>query len=320
MSLSVIILAGGTGSRMKSAKPKVLHSLANKPLVEHVINTVSTLGAEEVFVVHGHMGQDVRDAMSHCDHLKWVEQAERLGTGHAVQQVLPYLNTDNKILILYGDVPLIKVGTLEQLIQSTSSNQVGLLTAEVHNPKGLGRIVRDQYRQVYSIVEEKDASELERQITEINTGIYCVPGKHLATWLPKLDKKNAQGEYYLTDIVAFARQDKVAINISQPGEVEEIYGANTRAELAKLESIYQVWQTHALMDQGVTLMDPSRVDIRGTVTAERDCTLDVNVILEGTVHLSEGCFIGHNVHLKNVTVGKGVCVEPNAVVENTSLK
>lgn len=316
MGLSVIVLAGGTGSRMMSKHPKILHKLGGKRLVEHVIDTVQALNPDQFFVVYGHMGDLVKSKLS-SHNLTWVEQKERLGTGHAVQQVLPQLDLNNQTLILYGDVPLISADTLSHLVESTVENQLGLLTAEVDNPKGLGRIVRDEYHQVSSIVEERDASDLQRQIKEINTGIYCVPAMKLAEWLPKLTNTNAQKEYYLTDIVDFARKEKMAINVSEPKELEEIYGANSRCELAKLERIYQGWQARDLMHQGVSLMDFNRVDIRGTVKGAMDCVVDVNVIFVGNVVLGEDCRIGAGSILKNVTLGKGVIVHANSVIEDT---
>lgn len=316
MALSVVILAGGDGTRMNSKCPKVLHQLAQKPMIEHVLETVLSLGADDVFVVHGHLGEQLQEAMSHHLSVKWVEQTERLGTGHAVMQVLPFLNPAHQVLILYGDVPLISQDTLSHLVASTGKEQLGLLTAVVENPKGLGRIVRDEYHQVMRIVEEKDATDLEKQIDEINTGIYCVSGHHLNEWLPKLNNKNAQGEYYLTDVVGFARSAQVSINVSEPRDGREILGANNRVELARLESVYQQWAIEALMMTGVSVIDPSRVDIRGSVTAKRDCAIDANVIFEGEVTLGEDCIIGANVILKNVELGNGVEVKPNSIIEN----
>lgn len=321
MALSVVILAGGSGTRMVSHRPKVLHQVGGKALLDHVLDTVKQFQVDQVFIVHGHMGDVVQASISRRDlKLIWIEQTQRLGTGHAVMQVLPKLKVENQVLILYGDVPLISKETLAHLVESTGVNQLGLLTAKVQDPKGLGRIIRDEYHQVSGIVEEKDASDLQRQITEINTGIYCVPAKKLAKWLPKLKNDNAQKEYCLTDIVHFARKEKVAINVSEPREIEEIYGVNSRAELARLERIYQGFMVRALMKQGVTVMDPARVDIRGVVQGAPDCIVDVNVIFEGHVVLGEECMIGAGSILKNVVLGKRVQVYANSVIEDAVVK
>lgn len=314
MGLSVVILAAGSGTRMQSKLPKVLHQLGGIPLLEHVINTVAQLGPDEIFVVFGHMGDVVKSALSHLQ-VQWVEQKQRLGTGHAVLQAIPEINPKNQVLILYGDVPLISSNTLAHMLDATGKDQLGLLTADVDNPMGLGRILRDKYDHVYGIIEEKDATEIQKQITEINTGIYCVAAKLLKKWLPQLGNDNKQGEYYLTDIVAMARRDQVSICVSQPQLLEEIYGANSRIELAKLESIYQQWQAYKLMNKGVTVVDPFRIQIRGKVTPAQDCIIDVNVVLEGEVVLGEDCYIGPNVLLKNVRLGKAVQIRSHCVIE-----
>jgi bifunctional UDP-N-acetylglucosamine pyrophosphorylase/glucosamine-1-phosphate N-acetyltransferase len=321
MGLSVVILAGGSGTRMLSNKPKVLHQIGGKALLDHVLDTVMQFEVNQVFVVYGHMGEVVKsNIIREGLNLIWVEQKERLGTGHAVLQVLPKLDSENQVLILYGDVPLISKETLLHLVESTGNDHLGLLTAKVNDPKGLGRIIRDEYHQVSAIVEEKDASDLQRQITEINTGIYCVPAKKLAKWLPKLKNDNAQKEYYLTDIVGLARKEKMAINVSEPREIEEIYGVNSRAELARLERIYQGFMVRALMKQGVTVMDPARVDIRGSVRGAPDCVVDVNVIFEGNVILGEECMIGAGSILKNVVLGRRVMIHANSVIEDAVIK
>ncbi|MDF2939746.1 MAG: UDP-N-acetylglucosamine pyrophosphorylase [Gammaproteobacteria bacterium] len=317
MALSIVILAGGSGTRMSSNLPKVLHKLAGKTLLDHVIDSAEALDdVSEVFVVYGHMGETVLSAMQHRSNVKWVEQKERLGTGHAVQQVLPLLNPANQVLILYGDVPLITPSTLSHFVTASGKNQLGLLTAVVSDPSGLGRIVRDEHQHVLGIVEEKDATDLEKQIKEINTGIYCVPAEFLLKWLPKLSNHNAQKEYYLTDIVSMARQEQINISVSRPRKVEETYGANTRVELARLERIYQHWQTQELMLHGITMYDPARVDIRGRVIPAKDAIVDVNVVFEGEVVLGENCIIGPNAILKNVRVGKGVEIKANCVLED----
>lgn len=324
MPLSVIILAGGDGTRMNSKCPKVLHKVAGTSMIEHVLSAVKNLNASNIFIVHGHLGDQVQAALSAYPEITWVEQKERLGTGHAVMQVLPYLKTDlnknlntaQQVLILYGDVPLISAETLSHLVESTGKDQLGLLTALVDNPTGLGRIVRDAYHQVSRIVEEKDASDLEKQIHEINTGIYCVSAQNLAEWLPQLKNENKQHEYYLTDIVAFAKASHISINVSEPKSQQEIMGANSRLELARLEAIYQQWQVENLMKLGVSVNDPSRIDIRGKVLAKRDCFIDSNVILEGEIILGEDCYIGPNVILKNVVLGNGVEIHANSMIES----
>ncbi len=319
MPLSVIILAGGAGTRMGSQMPKVLHRLADKPLLEHVINTVEKIGADRIYVVFGHQGEQVRRAIAtQYPDLIWVEQKERLGTGHAVLQVLPQLK-DEQVLILCGDVPLIGEETLSHFVQSTGHEQLGLLTATVEDPSGLGRIVYDDYHQVKKIVEEKDASELEKQITEINAGVYCAPAKLLHQWLPELNNHNAQGEYYLTDIVSHAREESIGINVSQPKAIAEIYGVNSRVQLAKLERIYQRWQAEQLMISGVSFADPNRVDIRGDVIPAIDCWIDVNVIFSGEVTLGRNCRIGANVRLHNVTLADDVTIFDHCILEDCTI-
>lgn len=318
--LSVVILAGGSGTRMASNLPKVLHPLAGKPLLDHVIDAVLPLKPDEIFVIYGHKGEQVLQAMAHPNsQITWIEQKERLGTGHAVLQVMPYLQQDRKVLILCGDVPLISTDTLRHLLDATHENQLGMLTAEVPRPFGLGRIIRDEYMKVLGIVEEKDATDLQKQITEINTGIYCVPAKLLQQWLPKLSCENAQKEYYLTEIVSFAGKEQVAVNAARPKKVEEIYGVNTRIELSILERIYQKWQCENLMLQGVTMADPARVDIRGRVFAAKDCFIDVNVILKGEIHLAENCSIGANSVLENVKLASDVIIHPHSILQEAEI-
>lgn len=318
--LSVIILAGGSGTRMASQQPKVLHQLAGKALLDHVIDAVLPLNPANIFVIYGHMGEVVLNAMAHRNgEVTFVEQKERLGTGHAVLQVLPYLQQDQQVLILCGDVPLISTATLHHLLEAADQNQLGMITADVPRPFGLGRIIRDEYMKVLGIVEEKDATEIQKQITEINTGIYCVPARFLHRWLPKLSNHNAQKEYYLTEIVSFACQEKIPITVARPKKIEEIYGVNTRVELAALERICQQWQCERLMLQGVTLLDPNRMDIRGKITPARDCIIDVNVILKGEVILAENCKIGANCILENVKLSPGVIIHPHSVIEHTEI-
>jgi bifunctional UDP-N-acetylglucosamine pyrophosphorylase/glucosamine-1-phosphate N-acetyltransferase len=322
MALNVIVLAGGSGTRMASKQPKVLHLLGGKTLLDHVLDAVAALNPAKTFVVYGHMGDVVLKAMVHRqEKLTWVEQEERLGTGHAVQQVLPQLkNANDQVLILCGDVPLISAETLKYLIENTGNEQLGIVTANVINPTGLGRIIRDEFNQVKSIVEEKDATEIEKRLTEINTGIYCIPVHYLQKWLPKLTKNNTQKEYYLTQIISFACTEHVPINVSRPKQIEEIYGTNTRIELARLERIYQKWQAQSLMLAGVTLYDPNRIDIRGQVTPAKDCVIDVNVILAGEVILAENCYIGPNCYLENVKLAPNTRIKANCVIEGAEIE
>lgn len=320
MPLSIVILAAGSGSRMNSQQPKVLHQLAGKALIEHVLDTVAELKADNVFVICGHQGELVKTAMAHRNEVIWVVQKEQLGTGHAVQQVLPQLSVDHQVLILYGDVPMITSATLQHFVKSTGKSQLGLLTATVDNPSGLGRVIRDEYRQVTGIVEERDASDLQKQVQEINSGIYCVYAKHLQDWLPQLNNQNSQGEYYLTDIVKMAREHGVAISVSRPKDVQEIYGANIRAELAKLERCYQYWQARDLMLAGVTMFDPARVDIRGVVVPAQDCIVDVNVIFEGKVTLGKNATIGPNCIIRDSFIEEDVVIEANSVIDGARLE
>ncbi len=319
-SLNVVILAGGSGTRMASNKPKVLHELGGKMLLDHVIDAVLPLQPQQLFVIYGHMGEVVLEAMSHRNHeVTWVEQKERLGTGHAVQQALPFLTPDSNTLILCGDVPLISTETLRHLIEATQKNQLGLITAKVPQPTGLGRIIRDAYMQVQAIIEEKDASELQKQITEINTGIYCIPTNLLQKWLPQLTNCNAQKEYYLTEVVHLANQARIPITVSSPEKIEEIFGTNTRVELAQLERIYQKWQAERLMLKGVTLLDPSRIDIRGEIIPARDVVIDINVILKGRVELAENCTIGPHCVLENVRLKPGTVIHAHSIIQNAEI-
>tara|TARA_R110002167_G_scaffold35788_1_gene114066 strand:- start:142 stop:1518 length:1377 start_codon:yes stop_codon:yes gene_type:complete len=316
--LSVVILAAGKGSRMCSKKPKALQTLAGKYLIEHVLDTVEELGAEEIVLVHGHLGEQLKDSLAHKS-LKWVEQKDRLGTGHAVLQAMPSINPDNKVLILYGDVPLISLDTLKHFVEVTRKGGLGILTAQVKNPLGLGRIIRNRFHEVEKIVEEKDATDLEKQIKEINTGIYCASAEHLNEWLPNLGNQNAQGEYYLTDIVASAKQERIAVSVAQPINNFEIAGVNTRGELAKLERIWHKNKVNILMEKGVSVADPARIEVRGDACVGQDSWLDINVILEGKVQIGEDCKIGANSIIINSTIADGVDILPNSIIENATI-
>ncbi|MFQ5487693.1 MAG: bifunctional UDP-N-acetylglucosamine diphosphorylase/glucosamine-1-phosphate N-acetyltransferase GlmU [Gammaproteobacteria bacterium] len=318
MSLSIVILAAGEGSRMRSALPKVLHPLAGKPLLEHVVSTACELAPQRILVVYGHGGEQVRERLSHLD-VTWVKQASQLGTGHAVQQCLEQLPAGDTVLVLYGDVPLISPETLQRLLAGVDEHTLMLLTARLTDPSGYGRIVRDNQGAVQRIVEDKDASPEERAIQEINTGILALHGNMLKEWLTRLDNDNAQGEYYLTDIIAMAVNDGLMVCTAAPASEWEIQGINNRIQLAALERHHQRCQAEALMAQGVTLMDPARIDIRGELQAGRDSVLDVNSVLEGRVVLGARVTVGPNVYLRDATIGDDVTIFANCVIEEAEI-
>ncbi|WAH58837.1 bifunctional UDP-N-acetylglucosamine diphosphorylase/glucosamine-1-phosphate N-acetyltransferase GlmU [Pseudomonas silvicola] len=309
MSLDIVILAAGQGTRMRSAIPKVLHPVAGNSMLGHVIHSARQLAPEGIHVVIGHGADLVRERLAAPD-LNFVLQDQQLGTGHAVAQALPALTAET-VLILYGDVPLIEVDTLKRLLALVTPEQLGLLTVNLADPTGYGRIVRDGAGLVSAIVEHKDASEAQRAIKEGNTGILAVPGKHLADWLGRLSNHNAQGEYYLTDVIAMAVSDGLVVATEQPHDAMEVQGANDRRQLAELERHYQLREGHRLMAQGVTLRDPARFDVRGEVTVGRDVLIDVNVILEGKVVIEDDVVIGPNCYIKDSTLRNGVVLKAN---------
>jgi len=317
MNLSVIILAAGQGKRMCSSLPKVLHLLAGKPLLEHVVTTAQHLDAQQIHVVYGHGGDTVPSRLNHLK-VNWVEQAEQLGTGHAVAKAIPFVK-EGKVLVLYGDVPLVSTATLHQLLEA-ADHALGLLTMQQSDPGGYGRIVRDEQNRVLRIVEEKDASPSERQITEINTGILAVDAEHLRLWIGALKNNNTQGEFYLTDIIALAARDGVPINTVSPGAHAEVLGVNNKAQLAELERHYQRAQAQQLMLQGVTLHDPARFDLRGELSCGSDVVIDVNVIIEGKVTLGDRTHIGPNVWIRNAKIGNDVEILANCVIEDASIE
>ncbi|SFT96985.1 MULTISPECIES: bifunctional UDP-N-acetylglucosamine diphosphorylase/glucosamine-1-phosphate N-acetyltransferase GlmU [Pseudomonas] len=317
MSLDIVILAAGQGTRMRSALPKVLHPVAGKSMLGHVIDTARELQPQGIHVVIGHGADTVRERLA-GDDLNFVMQTEQLGTGHAVAQALPAL-TAERVLILYGDVPLIEKSTLERLLLQVSDQQLGLLTVTLPDPTGYGRIVRNAAGQVEAIVEHKDASEAQRLITEGNTGILAVPASKLGEWLGRLSNSNAQGEYYLTDVIAMAVNDGLVVATEQPLDAMEVQGANDRIQLAELERHYQQRAARALMTQGVTLRDPARFDLRGEVTVGRDVMIDINVILEGKVVIEDGVQIGANCFIKDSILRKGVVVKANSHLEGAEM-
>ena len=308
-SLSIAILAAGVGKRMRSGVPKVLHPLGGRPLLAHVLETARKLSAERICVVYGHGGDAVRHRFPDAD-LRWALQHPPLGTGHALAQALPELAADGVTLVLFGADPLARAETLEAVVQHARQGALSLLTIELDDPTGYGRIVRDAQGAVQAIVEHKDATAKELAIREINTGVMAAPTQHFARWLKAVDNRNASGEYYLTDIIAMARKDGVPIETSQAGSVLETLGVNTMRELADLERRYQRAQADALLDAGVTLADPDRIDVRGTLTCGTDVTIDVGCVFEGTVRLGDGVAIGACCVLKNVTIDAGAQILP----------
>ena len=312
--LNVVILAAGQGKRMRSDLPKVLHPIAGKPMLAHVVDTARRLGAARVCVVYGHGGERVRAALGGPD-LLWAKQEPQLGTGHAVLQALPVLEKvgagNTALLVLYGDVPLIRAATLQRLIDAASDGCLALLTAHLDNPHGYGRIVRVNGK-VTRIVEEKDADDAERSIREINTGILVAPGAALARWLPQLGNRNAQGEYYLTDIVQMAVAEGMDIVTAHPGANWETDGVNSKAQLARLERIHQRNIAEALMEAGVTLADPERIDVRGELICGRDVFIDVNCVFEGRVVLEDGVRINPHCVIQDAVVGPGSVIGPFA--------
>ena len=317
MSLDIVILAAGQGTRMRSALPKVLHPVAGQSMLGHVIATARQLSPDRIHVVIGHGADEVRQRLA-ADDLNFVVQAEQLGTGHAVAQALPALSAE-RVLILYGDVPLIEVATLERLLHKVGAQQIALLTVNLDDPTGYGRIVRDDQGVVQAIVEHKDASAEQKLITEGNTGILAVPGERLGDWLGRLSNSNAQGEYYLTDVIAMAVADGLVVATEQPLDAMEVQGANDRRQLAELERHYQLRAAHRLMAQGVTLRDPARFDLRGEVTVGRDVLIDINVILEGKVVIEDGVEIGPNCVIRDSTLRRGAVIKANSHLEGAEL-
>jgi bifunctional UDP-N-acetylglucosamine pyrophosphorylase/glucosamine-1-phosphate N-acetyltransferase len=317
--LNVIILAAGQGKRMHSDLPKVLHPLAGKPLLGHVLDAARNIGVTNICVVYGHGGEQVRAALDAPD-LTWALQEPQLGTGHAVMQALPQLAVavspaPTFTLVLYGDVPLTRASTLQRLIAAAGSDSLALLTAHVDNPHGYGRIVRVGGK-VTRIVEEKDADDAERAIGEINTGILVAPTAALARWLPGLGNRNAQGEYYLTDIVALAVAEGIPVVTAHPDAAWETEGVNSKVQLAVLERVHQRNIAAALMEAGVTLNDPARIDVRGELSCGRDVAIDVNCVFEGRVELADGVTIGANCVLKNCRIGGGAKIAPFCHIED----
>jgi len=301
--LSVVILAAGQGKRMHSDLPKVLQPLAGKALLAHVIETATELSAATIHIVHGHGGEQVQAAFAANAALSWAQQAEQLGTGHAVMQAMPNIPDDHVVLVLYGDVPLVRAASLQQLVDRARQDSLALLTAMPLDPTGYGRIVRDASGSLSSIVEEKDATPAQRAIGEINTGLMAAPAKRLRGWLAKVGRNNAQGEYYLTDIVALAVRDGVEVSAVPASEASEVHGINDRVHLAEAETIHRRRHADALMRQGVTLADPARIDVRGHLKCGRDVYIDVNCVFAGEVTLGDRVRIGPHTYISDSEIG-----------------
>ncbi|HET7298983.1 MAG TPA: bifunctional UDP-N-acetylglucosamine diphosphorylase/glucosamine-1-phosphate N-acetyltransferase GlmU, partial [Burkholderiales bacterium] len=315
MALEILILAAGLGKRMRSSLPKVLHPLAGRPLLAHVLDTARELSPRRIVVVHGHGAAQVKEAFPQED-LEWVLQAEQLGTAHAVMQAMPRVSPDAQVLLLYGDVPLVRVATLRHLLDAAGDG-LALLTAELEDPAAYGRVVRDVAGRVKRVVELRDASPVEREIREINAGFYALSAKRLSAWLKRLDNSNAQKEYYLTDLVALAVGDGVPVAAVKVEDAWEAAGVNSKAELAALERRYQEIVSRKLLEMGVTLADPARIDVRGTLECGRDVLIDVNCVFHGRVTLGDGVRVGANSILRNVSVAAGSEILPFCHLEDS---
>ena len=318
MGLSVVILAAGQGKRMKSDLPKVLQPLAGRPLLAHVIQAARELNPASIHVVFGHGGEQVRAAIDDPG-IHWVLQAEQKGTGHAVAQAMPAIDALEQVLVLYGDVPLVRPETLKRLIDAGGARALGLLSVRLPDPSGYGRVLRDNAGRVYRIVEQKDATRKELAVDEVNTGLMCAPAGALSGWLAALNNDNAQGEYYLTDVVTSAVRAGFAINVVESPTIPEVLGINDKLQLAEVEAEYRRARARELMLAGVTLVDPQRLDVRGAVLAGRDVVIEPNVVLSGHVRLGNRVRIGAGCVLHEVTLGDDTHLEPYCVIEKSSI-
>jgi bifunctional UDP-N-acetylglucosamine pyrophosphorylase / glucosamine-1-phosphate N-acetyltransferase len=316
--LSIIILAAGRGTRMLSDLPKVLQPLAGEPLLAHVLERAAELQPATTHIVHGHLGEQVREYFAKAP-LVWTEQVQQLGTGHAVLQAIPAVPDNHRVLILYGDVPLLRPETLRALIEAGGGDRLALLTAAVRDPSGYGRIVRNARGAVLRIVEEGDANKRERAIREVNSGVLLAPARLLRKWLSQLKPRNEEGELYLTDVVGLALRSRTRVVTVVAADAAEVQGVNDRLQLARAEAEYRRRRAHALMRAGVTLIDPARLDVRGEVSVGRDVVIDVNVVLHGRVHLDDRVQVGPNCVLTNVTVGADTVIFPNCVIRDSQI-
>ncbi len=318
MSLEVIILAAGQGTRMRSKRPKVLHPLAGKPMLRHVIETAQAMRATAIHVVVGHGADQVKTEIADCG-VNWVMQSEQLGTGHAVAQAMPAVQPDAQVLVLYGDVPLTSAETLSALMALLGDQRYGILTVTLDDPTGYGRIIRDDQGEVQRIVEQKDGSAAELAVTEVNSGIVAGNAADFSRWLPQLGNANAQGEYYLTDLTAMAVAEGFTVVTSQPPTAVEVEGVNSRTQLEQLERVYQRAIAEKLMAGGASLADASRIDVRGELSTGQDVAIDVNCVFSGEVSLGDEVLIGANCVISNATVGAGTVIEPNSVIEDAQI-
>ena len=314
MSIDVVILAAGQGSRMKSSLPKVLHKVAGKPMVQHVIDQAKQLANSAIHVVVGHGANQVEAALAN-EECGFYLQAEQKGTGHAVAQAVPGLRAEGVTLVLYGDVPLTPASVFESMAQTAQQGKVALLTVKLDDPTGYGRIIRSAVNDVVGIVEHKDANADQLAITEVNTGIMAMPTSHLIEWLPQLSSNNAQGEYYLTDLIAMAANAGISVQAQHPESEYEVQGVNNRRQLAELERWYQLHQANRLMDAGVTLADPTRIDVRGELVVGSDVEIDINFIAEGNVNIGSGVTIGPNCVIKDAVIGDNVEILANSHID-----
>lgn len=319
MLLDIVILAAGKGTRMRSSLPKVLHTIGGKPLLGHVLDAAKELESDNINIIVGHGSELVRERMS-GENVNFIEQKEQLGTGHAVQQVLGNLRDEATVLILYGDVPLTPIETLEELLGQVSETAMGLLTVELEDPDGYGRIIRNSQGNAKAIVEQKDASKDQLTLNEVNSGIMAVSAKHLKQWLPNLSNDNAQGEYYLTDIIEMAAENTIDINIVQAEDEMDVLGINNRIQQAELERYYQSVQAMILLEEGVSLLDPNRFDCRGELYAGDDVTIDVNCVFEGEVEIGDNVSIGPNCVISNSRIGSNTVIKANSVIEDTIIE